>query len=41
MGAASGVLGSAAGDELCGEVVQEVFVDAQVLFFGEDGVVGL
>jgi hypothetical protein len=33
-------LRSAAGDEFCRVVVQEVFVDSEVLFFGEDGVVG-
>tara|TARA_R110002060_G_scaffold49325_5_gene60305 strand:- start:187 stop:378 length:192 start_codon:yes stop_codon:yes gene_type:complete len=37
---ASGVLGSTAGDELGGVVVQEVFVDTEMLFFGENGVVG-
>jgi hypothetical protein len=34
-------LGAAAGDQLCGIVVEEVFVDSEVLFFGQDGVVGL
>lgn len=39
--ATSGVLRSAAGDELCVVVLQQVFVEAHVLFFGEYGVVGL
>ncbi len=34
-------MGSTAGDEFCGVVVQEIFIDAKVFFFGEDGVVGL
>jgi hypothetical protein len=37
----SGVLSSSAGDKLCGIVVQEVFVDIQVLLFGEDSIIGL
>lgn len=37
----SGILGSAAGNQFCGVVVQEVFVDAGVFFFSEDGIVGL
>jgi hypothetical protein len=40
LGAASGVLGSSAGDELCGVVVEKVLVDSEVLFLSEDGVVG-
>jgi hypothetical protein len=38
--ATGGVLGSAAGDQLCGVVVEEVFVDGEVLGAGEDGIVG-
>lgn len=41
LGAAGGVLGGAAGDELGLEVVQQVLVDALVLVLGQDGVVGL
>lgn len=41
LGAAGGVLSSAAGDELGLEVVQQVLVDALVLVLGQDGVVGL
>jgi hypothetical protein len=40
LGTPSGVLGSSAGNELCGIVVQEILVDIQVLLFGEDGIVG-
>jgi len=40
LGAASSVLGTAAGDQFRGVVVKQVFVDGEVLFFGEDGVVG-
>ena len=40
LGAASGVLGTAASDELSGVVVQQVFIDSKVLFFGEDSIVG-
>ena len=32
-------MGSPSGDQLRGVVVQQVFVDSEVLFFGEDGVV--
>ena len=35
------VLGSTAGDELGVVVVEEVFVDAEVLVLGKDGVIGL
>lgn len=41
LGAASGVLGRAAGDELRVVVLDQVFVEAHVFFLGEDGVVGL
>lgn len=41
MGSTGCVLRAAAGDQLCGVVVKEVFVDSEVLFFGQDGVVGL
>lgn len=41
LGAAGGVLGGAAGDELGLEVVQQVLVDGLVLVLGQDGVVGL
>lgn len=41
MGAAGGVLGGAAGDEFGVAVLEQVFVEAHVLVFGEDGVVGL
>lgn len=41
LGSASGVLGCAASNELCVVVLDEVLVEAHVLFFGEDGVVGL
>lgn len=41
LGASGSVLGSTAGDELGVEVVEEVFIEAEVLFLGEDGVVGL
>lgn len=41
LGATGRVLGSTAGDELGVEVVEEVLVEAEVLFLGEDGVVGL
>lgn len=37
----SSVLGSTAGYELCVVVLQQVLVEAHVLFFGEYGVVGL
>jgi len=40
LGAAGGVLGCAAGEEL-GVAGEEVGVDAFVLVFGEDGIVGL
>ncbi len=35
------VLGTASSDDLCGAVLEEVFVDAHVLLFREDGVVEL
>lgn len=41
LGAPCGILGGAAGEEDGGAVVEEVFVDAEMFFFGEDGVVGL
>lgn len=41
LGATGGVLRSAAGNELCVKVVEEVLVDGDLLLFGEDGVVGL
>lgn len=41
LGATGRVLGSTAGDELGVEVVEEVLVEAEVLLFSEDGVVGL
>ena len=41
LGAAGGVLGCAAGDELGVVVLDQVFVQAHVFIFGEDGVVGL
>lgn len=41
LGASGGVLGGAAGDEFGVAVLQQVFVEAHVLLFGEDGVVGL
>lgn len=41
MGAAGGVLGGAAGDELGVVVVEEVIVDSEMRLLGEDGVVGL
>ena len=41
LGAAGGVLGGAAGDEFGVAVLEQVFVEAHVFFFGEDGVVGL
>lgn len=41
LGAAGGVLGGAAGDQLRLVVVQEVLVEALVLVLGQDGVVGL
>lgn len=41
LGAAGGVLGGAAGDELGLEVVQQVLVEGLVLVLGQDGVVGL
>lgn len=36
----SGVLCCSSGDEFGVVVLKEVFVEAHVLFFGEDGVVG-
>jgi len=41
LGAASCVLCSTSSDELCRVVVKEVLVDAQMLFFGKDGIIGL
>lgn len=41
LGAPGSVLGSTAGNELCGIVVQEILVDVLVLLLGEDGIVGL
>lgn len=41
LGAAGGVLGGAASDELGLEVVQQILVDGLVLVLGQDGVVGL
>ena len=41
LGSASGVLGCAAGDEFGVVVLDQIFVEAHVLFFREDGVVGL
>lgn len=38
---AGGVLRGAACDELRAVVLEQVFVEGHVLFFGEDGVVGL
>lgn len=40
LGAAGGVLGGAAGDEFGVAVLEQVFVEGHVFFFGEDGVVG-
>lgn len=40
LGAASGVLGSAAGDQFGGVVVEELFVDAEMFGGGEDGIIG-
>lgn len=40
LGAAGGVLGGAAGEEDGGAVGEEVFIEAEVFGFGEDGVVG-
>jgi hypothetical protein len=40
LGATSGVLGSSSSDQLGRVVVEQVFVDSEVLFFSEDGVVG-
>ena len=37
----SSVLSSAAGYELCVSILEQVFIDAHVFFFREDGVVGL
>jgi hypothetical protein len=41
LSATSGVLCSSAGDKLRGIVIQEVFVDVQVLLFRKDGIIGL
>ena len=41
LGPASGVLGCTAGDELRVVVLDQVFVEAHVFFFGEDGIIGL
>ena len=35
------VLGRTAGNEFCIVVLEEIFVEAHVLFFGENGIVGL
>lgn len=41
LGTASGVLGGTTGDELSVVVVEEILVETEVLFLGEDGVVSL
>lgn len=40
LGSTSGVLGAASGNQFGGVVVEEVFVDWDVLFLGEDRVIG-
>lgn len=40
LGAAGGVLGGSAGEKVGGVVVDEIFVDAQMFLFGENGIVG-
>jgi hypothetical protein len=40
LGASSGVLSGSTGDELCIVVIQEILVEASVLLFGEDSIVG-
>lgn len=41
LGTTSGVLRGSARNELCIVILDQVFVEAHVLVFGEDGVVGL
>jgi hypothetical protein len=41
LGPSSCVLGSTARNELCIVVIQKVFVEVKVFFFGEDRIVGL
>jgi hypothetical protein len=41
LGSAGGVLGGAAGDELCVAVFDQVVVDAHLVGFGEEGIVEL
>jgi hypothetical protein len=40
LSSAGGILGAASRDEFGGVVVQEVVIDAEVLLFGEDGIIG-
>jgi hypothetical protein len=40
LGSASGILSSSSGDQLGRVVVQEVFVDSEVFFLSEDGIIG-
>jgi len=40
LSASCGILGGTAGDEFGIVVLEEVFVEGHVFFFGEDGVVG-
>ena len=40
LGATGGILGGTAGEEDGGAVGEEVFVEAEMLGFGENGVVG-
>lgn len=41
LGSTSSVLGSTSGNQFGGVVVEEIFVDAGVFLFSEDGIVGL
>lgn len=41
MGTPGSVLGSTAGNELGRVVVQEIFIDVQVLLFRKDSIIGL
>lgn len=40
LGTTSGILGTASCDQFGGVVVEEIFIDGDVLFFGEDSIVG-